>query len=140
MLKYGDYFSRKTLYRVGVSADKILPIKSDRDYSGDKRNGMIFEDMKGIYQTFVNALADKNVATPQDVLTELNVERKIVSAFYDAGVLSNQERDYFRGQTLFDEPVREQICVAEAEFNTATPKVQSVGAKIENPVAENVRR
>lgn len=140
MLRYGDYFSRKTLYRVGLSPDERLPIKGEDAYLGDKRKGLILSDMKGIYQTFVSALNKNNVNSPKEVLSQLNVERKIVSAFYDTGVLTNEERDYFRVQSLENEPMREQIFVEEAGELSSALKSSAHSPSIKSPVVEKVKR
>lgn len=139
MLRYGDYFSRKTLYRVGVSPNEKLPIKSEDAYLGEKRNGLILSDMKGIYQTFVDALNKNKVESRKEVLSELNLERKIVFAFYDTGVLTNEERDYFIAQSLENQPMREQICVQEAGERSPALNSDAVAPSIKSPVVEKVK-
>lgn len=139
MFTYGDYFSRKTLYCCGVSADTKLLIGSETGYAGANRKDKIYADMKEIYQTFLNGLTEKKVQDPKKEMETLNLESKIVSAFYDSGILTNAERDYFRAQSLENSVEREQINVMEANDCIALPKAQRVDAPTKTQVVRNVR-
>jgi hypothetical protein len=70
--------------------------------------------MSEIYQTLYSGYTQKNTLAMKESFDDLQIERKIVSAFYDSGVLSNAERDYFQTQSLDNLLEREQICVEEA--------------------------
>lgn len=145
MIKYGDYFSRKTLYTCGISPDRFLQIKSDAVYSEGDRTTEIATDIKNVYQTFVTALEKKQVKSPVQEAQNLAVYKKIVNAFYDSGVLSNKERDYFYQNDLTlnnNAPLntRESIVVSEADFSLSGEKTgKKVQAQIQQPTTKKVR-
>ena len=139
MVTYGDYFSRKTLHFCGVSPKKELFKKDEMTYTGMQRMEKIRSDISEIYQTLYRGYAENSGAQPKIDFTDLQVERKIVSAFYDSGVLNNTERDYFYAQTL-QSVEREQIFVEEANFLTETAKAQQVEAQDKILSARNVRQ
>lgn len=139
MVTYGDYFSRKTLYSCGVSPNAILLNNAETTYTGTKRTQNIRSDMSKIYQTLFRGYAENKGESKTD-FKDLQVERKIVSAFYDSGVLSNAERDYFQTQALQGLDEREKICVEEANVSAETATSKKVDAPINIPTARNVRQ
>lgn len=114
MVTYGDYFSRKVLHNCDVSPDKTLLNNDETAYVGSQRTENIRSKMSEIYQTLYSGYTQKNTLAMKESFDDLQIERKIVSAFYDSGVLSNTERDYFQTQSLDNLLEREQICVEEA--------------------------
>ena len=114
MVTYGDYFSRKVLHNCDVSPDKTLLNNDETAYVGSQRTENIRSKMSEIYQTLYSGYTQKNTLAMKESFDDLQIERKIVSAFYDSGVLSNAERDYFQTQSLDNLLDREQICVEEA--------------------------
>lgn len=139
MVTYGDYFSRKTLHACGISPTLDMNIKTETGYTGMRRMENLRADMSEIYQTFLAGLTKKNAQSPTEELARLNVERKIVCAFYDTGVLTNAERDYFQTQTFLSQSQREQISVVEAEDLTAQTRMEKVSATIKQPIVRNVK-
>lgn len=143
MLKYGDYFSRKTLYTYGISPDRNLDIKEDVNYVGESRKEQITCDMRGIYQSFFKPNARKDdVLFSQGEMDKL--ANSIVHAFYDVGILSNDERDYYKQnfatltKDAFD---RERISVNEADVVFAdVNKTERVAPQIKSPEKGNVRQ
>lgn len=129
MVTYGDYFSRKVLHQCGVSPEKTLFNKEENGYTGVKRTENIHKTMGDIYQTLYSGYMQKNTSG-KDSFADFKIERKIVSAFYDSGVLDNAERDYFHAQTLRGETEREKISVEEANLSAG----QSIAPKVEAPV------
>lgn len=144
MLKYGDYFSRKTLYQCGISPDAALAIKGEAAYLGSSRKQLISADMKGIYQSFATALAGKGGNSIGNEIKRLGIENRIVNAFYDSGVLDAGERDYFKSNpSLFAEAgaERERISVGEAtERISSAPTTSKVAQQIKPAEVSNVRK
>lgn len=143
MLKYGDYFSRKTLYQCGISPDAALAIKGEDAYLGNGRKQQISADMRGIYKSFATALAGKGGSVEQEI-KRLGIENRIVNAFYDSGVLDAGERDYFKSNpSLFAEAgaERERISVGEAtERISSAPTTSKVAQQIKPAEVSNVRK
>ena len=140
MVTYGDYFSRKTLHYCGVSPDKTLFEKDETGYAGMQRMDKIRSDMSEIYQTLSNGHMQRNTAESNGLFADLQVERKIVAAFYDAGILTAAERSYFQTQTLENVAEREQICVEEAGALAETSKGQRLDSPIKTPSVRNIRQ
>ena len=138
MVTYGDYFSRKVLSCCGVSPDKTLLNKEENAYAGTQRTENIRSQMTGIYQTLYRGYAEKSASTIKDKFEDFQIERKIVSAFYDSGILNNAERDYFQTQTLQGFSEREQICVDEAKLSAEPIKAQKVEAPVKTPLARKI--
>ena len=136
MVKYGDYFSRKVLYNCGISPDKTMFSKERKNYVGEQRTEQLRSTMSDIYQTLSSGYSDKNANSTNDDISKLNFERKIVNAFYDSGILTNAERDYFQTQSL-QLVERESICVEEANFSVQTAQSQRVEPQIQAPVMRN---
>ena len=139
---YGDYFSRKVLHFCGIPSDKILLEKDEKSYTGMGRTEKLRADMQEIYQTLRGGFAGKNGSSSQGSFDDLGIERKIVAAFYDSGILTNSEREYFQTQTsqlLFSEE-REQICVDEANVTADAAKAERVAPQTKTPLARNMRQ
>ena len=139
MVTYGDYFSRKTLHNCGVSPDEKLFKKDEMSYTGMRRMEEVLSEMSEIYQTLSRGYTKNTAGQSKGKFTDLQVERKIVAAFYDSGILNNTERDYFYSQTLQTVSDREQICVEEANMSAQTVKTQKVEVPIKTPVLRNIR-
>ena len=137
---YGDYFSRKVLHFCGIPSDKILLEKDEKSYTGMGRTEKLREKMQGIYQTLRGGFVGKNGSSAQGAFDDLGIERKILSAFYDSGILTNAERDYFQTQTAQAVDVREQICVQEANFVSETENSSRVDSQAKLPLIRNIRQ
>lgn len=133
MVTYGDYFSRKMLHQCGISPNKTLLNKDENTHTGMQRTENIRSQMIDIYKTLYRGYAENNEST-KGSFDDFQVERKIVSAFYDSGVLSNAERDYFKMQELSSTNERERICVGEANLSTGEVKAQKVDVQIKTPL------
>lgn len=140
MVTYGDYFSRKTLYYCGVSPDQKLFDNEGTTYAGMQRMEKLRSDMSEIYKTLYRGHTMNGAGQPNVDFADLQVERKIVAAFYDAGVLNNAERDYFKTQSLQSLDEREKICVEEANTSLETVKSQKVSAQVKMPLSRNMRQ
>ena len=138
MVTYGDYFSRKTLHTCGVSPSEILFNKDENPYTGMERTENIRLRMSEIYQNLYRGYAEKNPSAVKEDFDGLGVERRIVASFYDSGILSNAERDYFQTQTLQDVTEREKICVEEASLSSASTQTQKVEAPIKTPLVRKM--
>jgi hypothetical protein len=132
MVTYGDYFSRKVLHNCGVSPTQILFHKDETPYPGTQRTENIRSKMAEIYQTLYRGYTDKNSTEPKEGFDSLQIKNKIISAFYDSGVLSNVERDYFQTQDLQGLNDRERLCVEEANLSVEKVKVERVDAQRSN--------
>lgn len=140
MVRYGDYFSRKTLHYCGVSPEQKMFEYNEMAYTGTQRMEKIRSDMLEIYQTLYRGHTEKNGENPKVDFTDLQVERKILAALYDSGIINNTEREYFRGQALQTMSEREQICVEEAKGVTETTKTQKVATREKILSARNIRQ
>ena len=138
MVTYGDYFSRKTLYNCGISPNEKMFKNDERAYTGMQRTENLRSTMSEIYQTLYRGYSEKNVSAMKAKFEDFQIERKIVSAFYDSGVLNNAERDYFQTQTLQGVTEREKICVEEANLSSAPAQTQKVEAPIKTPLVRKM--
>lgn len=138
MVTYGDYFSRRVLHNCGVSPEVILFDKEENTHTGMQRTENIRLKMLEIYQTLYRGYTEKNVSSSKESFDDFQIERKIVSAFYDSGVLSNAERDYFQTQNLQACGEREKICVEEANDLVDMSNVQKVEEFAKMPLKRNV--
>ena len=140
MVTYGDYFSRKTLHYCGVSPDTKLFENEGTTYAGMQRMEKLRSEMSDIYQTLYRGHTKNGAGQSNVNFADFQVERKIVAAFYDAGVLNNAERDYFQTQSLQSLNEREKISVEEADVLLDTAKSQSVSAPMKTPLSRNMRQ
>lgn len=117
MMKFKDYFSRKELFYLGIDCEKEINGLS-KEYSKDNRYDEIELEMKSIYN-FIKAsqkqvsLNENAMKTSNDILNN-NVSKRIVSAFYDVGILNEQDLERFPLDYKLDEPTKTQIDVMEA--------------------------
>ena len=140
MVTYGDYFSRKTLYNCGISPDEKMFKNDERAYTGMQRTEKIRAEMLGIYQTLYRGYTKNSAVKGGGNFSDLHVERGIVSAFYDSGILNNAERDYFHTQTLAVADEREKICVEEASLLADAATSKRVDAPVKTPLVKEVRQ
>ena len=138
MVTYGDYFSRKMLYTCGVSPSEILFNKDENPHTGMGRTENIRLRMSEIYQNLYRGYAEKNPSAVKEDFDGLGVERRIVASFYDSGILSNAERDYFQTQSLQSVNVREKICVEEAGVSMQDVKTQRVDEQVKTPLTRKM--
>jgi hypothetical protein len=136
MVTYGDYFPRRVLHYCGISPNQQLFKNEEMTYAGAQRTDKIRSEMAEIYQTLYRGHTE-NMDEKKSNFADFQVERRIVSALYDSGILNNAERDYFYAQGI-DE--REQICVEEANAVTMTAKAQKVDSQVKTLSVRNVRQ
>ena len=139
MIQYKDYFSRRELFYLGIDTEKEIEGLS-KDFSGDSRNDDIDLEMKSIYR-FIKASQEKlslnenAMKTSNDILAN-NVSKRIISAFYDVGILGDLDLDRFPLDYKLDEPIKTQITVSEVEkeervnLEEITPKEPSKEMKL----------
>ena len=142
MVTYGDYFSRKVLYHCGVSPNENLFKKEESTDTGTSRTENIRLKMQEIYQNLYRGYEQKNVSPTRGNFEDFQIERKIVAAFYDSGILTNSEREYFQAQTsqLLFADEREQICVNEANVTAEVTKAERVEPQAKSPLIRNIRQ
>ena len=140
MVTYGDYFSRKTLHSCGVSPEEKLFKKDETAYTGTQRMDEIRSDISEIYQTLYRGYTKKNAGVSGENFADFQLQRKIVAAFYDSGLLNNAERDFFQTQALQGVEEREKICVEEASLSMDTAKAQKVDAPMKTLSARDIRQ
>ena len=138
MVTYGDYFSRRVLHNCGVSPEAILFDKEESAHTGMQRTENIRLKMLEIYQTLYRGYAEGQTSAMKESFNDFQIERRIVAAFYDSGILSNTERDYFQTQALQGLNEREQICVEEANAATEGIKAQKVDVQVKTLLARKI--
>ena len=117
MIQYKDYFSRRELFYLGIDSEKEIEALSKK-YNGDKRNDDIDLEMKSIYR-FIKASQEKlllnenAMITSKDILLN-QVSKRIISAFYDVGILDDLDLERFPLDYKLDEPTKMPITVSEA--------------------------
>ena len=93
MIRYGDYFSRKELFYLGVNPNKELGILKS-DYNVEDKYEKVSKGIKEIFEYLKNTnnqtLRGKSLKTREDILNN-NVTRRIVAAFYDLGILEEKD-------------------------------------------------
>lgn len=117
MVQYKDYFSRKELFYLGINQDKEIEALS-KNYSGNSKNDDIDLEMKSIYH-FIKASQEKlllNETAKKTSIDILNnkVSKRIVSAFYDVGILAECDLERFPLDYKLDEPTKTKLTVSEA--------------------------
>lgn len=140
MVTYGDYFPKRVLHYCGVSPEQALFKNEGMTYTGAQRTEKIRSEIAEIYQTLYRGHTEKNVGETKSDFADFQVERRIVSALYDSGVLSNAERDYFYTQAVQGVDERERICVEEANAMTTTAKAQKVAPQVKAISARDIRQ
>lgn len=117
MNKFKDYFSRKELFYLGIDNEKEIEGLS-KDYSGDKKYENVESEIKNLY-AFIKAsqehvsLNEAAMKTSNDILNN-SVSRRIISAFYDAGILLESDKERFPLDYKLDEVNKTHITVMEA--------------------------
>lgn len=117
MIQYKDYFSRRELFYLGIDSEKEIEALSKK-YNGDKRNDDIDLEMKSMYR-FIKASQEKlllnenAMITSKDILLN-QVSKRIISAFYDVGILDDLDLERFPLDYKLDEPTKMPITVSEA--------------------------
>ena len=142
MIRYGDYFSRKELFYLGVNPNKELSILKS-DYNVEDKYEKVSTGIKEIYEYLKNTnnqtLRGKSLKTREDILNN-KVQRRIVAAFYDLGILEEKEKqnkvektnvkdvEIQKQENLEINPNKQQIVVVEAETKLydgdITPKIE----------------
>lgn len=140
MVTYGDYFPRRVLYNCGIPPEQKLFKNEEMTYTGAQRTEKIRLEIAEIYQTLYRGHTQNNAGKTKGEFADFQVERRIVSALYDSGILSNAERDYFHAQVAQGVEEREKICVEEANNAMTTQKTQQVDAQVKTLSARNVRQ
>jgi UDP-galactopyranose mutase len=126
------------LHNCGVSPNAILFKNEENTHTGTGRMENIRSEMSEIYQALYRGYTEKNVSAGKEDFDNFQIERKIVAAFYDSGILDNAERDYFQMQALQGLPEREQICVEDANLSVEPIKAQKVDAQVKTPLAKKI--
>ena len=117
MTRYGDYFSRKELFYLGVNPNQELSIL-DNDYNVENKYEKVTNGIKDIYEYLKNTinhnLRGKALETREDILNN-KVERRIVAAFYDLGILEEKDLTRFPlNYKVNNASERQSIVVTEA--------------------------
>ena len=139
MIQYKDYFSRKELFYLGVDSEKEIEGLS-KNYDGENRNNEIEKEMKDIFR-FIKASQEKlflneNAMKTSNEILENNVSKRIVCAFYDAGILKDIDLERFPLDYKLDEPEKTQITVSEVledecvEYEEVKPNTPSKEMKL----------
>lgn len=116
MIRYGDYFSRKELFYLGVNPNKELSILKS-DYNVEDKYEKVSTGIKEIYEYLKNTnnqtLRGKSLKTREDILNN-KVQRRIVAAFYDLGILEEKDLNRIPLDYNIKDLVKESITVNEA--------------------------
>ena len=113
MIQYKDYFSRRELFYLGIDSEKEIEGLS-KNYDGTNRNNEIEKEMKDIYR-FIKASQEKlllnenAMITSKDILLN-QVSKRIISAFYDVGILDDLDLERFPLDYKLDEQKKTIIC------------------------------
>lgn len=119
MYRYRDYFPRRILRQCGVSPDKALAEAQDSRFAGKDRQEEIGKSMARIREEFRRALAGKSGPVP--TLEELEIDRRILSAFYDMDILQERDRAAFPSDYKIGSPARDGA-VAEERVSIEVPE------------------
>ena len=97
MIRYGDYFSRKELFYLGVNPNQELGVLNS-DYNVENKYDKVSKGIKEIYEYLKTVnnhnLRGKALETREDILNN-KVERRLVAAFYDLGILEEKDLNKF---------------------------------------------
>ena len=140
MVTYGDYFPKRMLHYCGVSPERKLFNNDESTYAGIQRMDKIRSEIAEIYQTLYRGHTENGAGTKDGKFAGFQVERRIVSAFYDSGILNNAERDYLYTQAVQSVDERERICVEEANAMMSEARSQKVDPQVKILSARNVRK
>ena len=116
MIRYGDYFSRKELFYLGVNPNQELNILNS-DYNVENKYEKVTNGIKDIYEYLKNTsnhnIRGKALETREDILNN-KVERRLVAAFYDLGILEEKDLNKFPLDYKINNSKKEAIIVTEA--------------------------
>ena len=116
MIRYGDYFSRKELFYLGVNPNQELGVLNS-DYNVENKYDKVSKGIKEIYEYLKTVnnhnLRGKALETREDILNN-KVERRLVAAFYDLGILEEKDLNKFPLDYKIDNSKKEAIIVTEA--------------------------
>lgn len=116
MVTYGDYFSRKELFYLGVNPNQELNIL-DNDYNVEDKYEKVNKGIKEIYEYLKNTnnqnFRGKSLKTREDILNN-KVQRRIVAAFYDLGILDEKDLTKIPLDYKFNASAKQAIVVDEA--------------------------
>ena len=140
MVTYGDYFPKRVLHYCGVSPEQKLFKNEEMTYAGTQRMEKIRSEIAEIYQTLYRGHTENNAGEKKGAFADFQVERRIVSAFYDSGIVNNAERDYLHTQAVQALDEREQICVEEANASMESSKTQKVDSPIKMPRSRDMHQ
>ena len=116
MVRYGDYFSRKELFYLGVNPNQELGILSN-DYNVEDKYDKVNKGIKEIYEYLKNInnhnLRGKSLKTREEILND-KVQRRIIAAFYDLGILEEKDLNVIPFNYQVNTSKKESIIVNEA--------------------------
>ena len=116
MIRYGDYFSRKELFYLGVNPNQELGVLNS-DYNVENKYEKVSKGIKEIYEYLKTVnnhnLRGKALETREDILNN-KVERRLVAAFYDLGILEEKDLNKFPLDYKINNSTKEAIIVNEA--------------------------
>ena len=116
MIRYGDYFSRKELFYLGVNPNQELGVLNS-DYNVENKYDKVSKGIKEIYEYLKTVnnhnLRGKALETREDILNN-KVERRLVAAFYDLGILEEKDLNKFPLDYKINNSKKEAIIVTEA--------------------------
>lgn len=116
MIRYGDYFSRKELFYLGVNPNQELDILNN-DYNVEDKYEKVTKIMREVYEYLKNTNNQKfrgeSLQTREDILNN-KVERRIIVAFYDLGILNEKDLNKIPLDYKINASKKESIIVNEA--------------------------
>ena len=117
MVQYKDYFSRKEIFYLGIDENKEIEALS-KSYLNETKNDEIDLEMKKIYnyirQSQEKLLLNQNAKKTSNEILNNKVSKRIISAFYDTGILQECDIERFPLDYKLDEQTKTQITVSEA--------------------------
>jgi hypothetical protein len=116
MITYGDYFSRKELFYLGVNPNQELDILNN-NYNVEDKYEKVNKVMKEVYDYLKNTnnqkFRGKSLQTREEILNN-KVQRRIVAAFYDLGILNEKDLNKIPLDYKINASNKESIIVNEA--------------------------
>ncbi|MGN0822970.1 MAG: hypothetical protein ACI4NG_04285 [Candidatus Gallimonas sp.] len=139
MYRYRDYFPRRILRQCGVSPDGAMRLPDQARCTEANRHDEIRRCMSEIYSEFLRGATEQNGrgATLPD---HLELDRRILSAFYDMDILQERDRsafpdDYRIGRSVDaaqsacrEERVRIEVAESEEPQAETSPKAEEASA------------
>jgi hypothetical protein len=116
MVRYGDYFSRKELFYLGVNPNQELDILNN-NYNVEDKYEKVNKVMKEVYDYLKNTnnqkFRGKSLQIREEILNN-KVQRRIVAAFYDLGILNEKDLNKIPLDYKINASNKESIIVNEA--------------------------